>query len=455
MESGSGLNGLDKIVMLLHLLGMLAVAAPPLTQAQELRRTPIVDVFRRSHNTVVNISSTRTVTPRRSPFELFFDDWKPFFRPARQQLTSVGSGFVIHESGYLVTNAHVVERTSDTKIIFGDDSTYDAAIVAVDHDHDLALLQIEPQHNLQVIELGRSDDLLIGETAIAIGNPLGYQHTLTSGVISATHRELQLFNERTGRTVKYSDLIQTDASINPGNSGGPLLNSLGKLIGINTAIRGDAQNIGFAIPVEVLHNILPNMLLNEQQARYHLGMRVADDRIVSWVQDNGPAQRGGLVIGERITKVGGLAVGSTLDLAFALLDFEPGNRIAFQVQCEDGSVQMKSTRLQQPPPSDGRKLAEDKLGITLAPLTRALKSELNLHRQGGLLIAKVEKSGPAGRVGVKPGDILTVLDRYYVTSLEEAGQLLERTASGDRMRIRILRIEQDVIYRDSATVVLR
>ena len=157
------------------------------------------------------------------------------------------------------------------KVIFADGRELEAEIVAVDTEHDLTVLSVKTHEPIQAIKLGRSDDLMIGETVIAVGNPLGFQNTVTVGVVSALDRTLR-FSDR----VSYQGLIQTDASINPGNSGGPLLNINGELIGINTAIRGDAQNIGFAIPVDQLRALLPEILDIERLKRARIGMRLLD-----------------------------------------------------------------------------------------------------------------------------------------------------------------------------------
>ncbi|MCH8853078.1 MAG: trypsin-like peptidase domain-containing protein, partial [Planctomycetes bacterium] len=228
---------------LLITLGCLSVGGTAVADApaDNPRRTLVVEAFEKTHGAVVNISSTRIVeiSRSRSPLEFFFQDFDSFLGPRtrRYKSTSVGSGFVIHKNGYIVTNAHVVDRTTDVKITFDDQTSYDAEVVAEDRAHDLALLKIEPKSPLPVLQFGDSSDLMIGETVIAIGNPLGYEHTLTMGVVSATDRDLKLTGARTGQPVVYANLIQTDAGINPGNSGGPLLNVLGQLIGINTAIR--------------------------------------------------------------------------------------------------------------------------------------------------------------------------------------------------------------------------
>jgi S1-C subfamily serine protease len=218
---------------------------PPAAEARASRRTPVVEVFESARDAVVSISSTEKVIVRsRSPFDSFFDE---FFEmpPSRERSRDiVGSGFVIHSQGYIVTNAHVVARSSEQRVMFAGGAEYEATIVAADKSRDLAILKIDAGTSLPTLPFGRSDDLMIGETVVAIGNPFGFQHTVTAGVVSAVNRDVTI-----SREIVFEDLIQTDASINPGNSGGPLLNALGQLIGVNTAIRGDAENIGFAIPV--------------------------------------------------------------------------------------------------------------------------------------------------------------------------------------------------------------
>jgi len=204
------------------------------------RQTPIVLVYKKVNKAVVNIAGKRLVASSGWPnFELD-DFWfgRDFFSPRYR--TILGSGIVIHEDGYVVTNAHVVKNTEDIKVTFSDGSEYSAKIINADEDKDLAVLKIETDSELPFIHLGRSDDLMIGETVIAIGNPFGYAHTLTRGVISALGRDIQVY-----KGFWLRGLVQTDAPINPGNSGGPLLNINGRLIGINTAINPQAQNIGF------------------------------------------------------------------------------------------------------------------------------------------------------------------------------------------------------------------
>ncbi|MCG3137959.1 MAG: Periplasmic serine endoprotease DegP [Phycisphaerae bacterium] len=420
------------------------------------RRTPIVDVFERTHDAVVNISSTQLVKVRRSPFDLFFDDsWdRGFDQPRYKKLSSVGSGFVIHPSGYIITNAHVVNRASDVKIIFDDERQYDAEIVAADHEHDLALLKINSPSPLPTIHLGRSDDLLIGETVIAIGNPLGFQHSLTTGVISATQRDLQFTDPNNGKEVTYAGLIQTDAPINPGNSGGPLLNILGELIGINTAIRGDAQNIGFAIPVQTLRDFLPVMLRSEIKNRLLLGFSINAEREVVEVWDDSPAAQAGIVVGDRLTRLNQITLSSDAEFYFELLRYKPGQTLTLDLQHEQQERSVQIKLLDRPRP-DGGQLAWSKLGLRLEPLPDELAKTLRIHSASALLIKEVEKNSPAERIGIVAGDVLTLLGGFYVSNLDEVGQILESINSGEKLSIAILRIEGNILYRDGANITAR
>lgn len=445
---------------LLITLGCLSVGGTAVADApaDNPRRTLVVEAFEKTHGAVVNISSTRIVEISRSrnPLEFFFQDFDSFLGPRtrRYKSTSVGSGFVIHKNGYIVTNAHVVDRTTDVKITFDDQTSYDAEVVAEDRAHDLALLKIEPKSPLPVLQFGDSSDLMIGETVIAIGNPLGYEHTLTMGVVSATDRDLKLTGARTGQPVVYANLIQTDAGINPGNSGGPLLNVLGQLIGINTAIRSDAQNIGFAIPVNTLKRLLPVMIREQQKNQFSLGLSVDHHRRVTRVLKDGPASRAGVRVGDTVTAVNSKRVESDFDFYMQLLGHRPGQVVSLEA-LRSGSRRIARIRLQEPPRPDGAKLASEMLGMTLSPLSPQDARRLRLRSNAGLMIDRVQSSGPAHREGIAAGDILTRLGRYGVSDLDHIGLILDEAQAGDQIHVRILRLEQGKLYLYYTYVTLR
>ncbi|MBM3222759.1 MAG: trypsin-like serine protease [Candidatus Tectomicrobia bacterium] len=239
-----------------------------------------------------------------------------------------GSGFIWNQDGHIITNFHVIQGASGAKVTLADHSVWDAQLVGVAPDHDLAVLYIKaPSQQLKPLALGTSADLEVGQSVLAIGNPFGLDQTLTTGIISALGREI---NATTGRTI--SGVIQTDAAINPGNSGGPLLDSAGRLIGVNTAIyspSGSSAGIGFAVPVDTVNRIVPQLIRQGEITRPGLGVRIGDDRVlrrlnlsgvlVIEVEKGSAADTAGLR-GTRVDTRGGMVLG---DIIVAL----DGNRI--------------------------------------------------------------------------------------------------------------------------------
>jgi serine protease Do len=445
------------LAMLAEANAAVAGAAAPANQAHEddparmrARRTPVVEVFENNRDAVVNISAKEIVTVRDpwgggidSLFEEFFDMPRAptAIEPRTRQITrtSVGSGFVIHADGYLVTNAHVVAQTAERKAVFSDGREYDAQIVAFDTQRDLAVLKIEAEKPLPIIKLGRSNDLMIGETVVAIGNPLGFQNTVTAGVISATERQLDF-----ARGQSLTGLIQTDASINHGNSGGPLLNVLGELIGVNTAIRGDAQNIGFAIPVDQLREVLPDLLDVERRYRIVAGLTVdtVGPPVVTRVQPDSPAAKAGVREGDLLTKINGRAVNEGVDYCIGLIGHRANDEIELSLQRSGKTVSATLTLDGRPAP-DGPRLAQDRLGMVLEPLTDDIAQAIGFP-QGvqGLVVTQLEQRGPAAEAGIQLRDVLIAIGRHTVATTDDLGQLLEFVDSGERVPVTVLRVER-------------
>ncbi len=263
-----------------------------------------------------------------------------------------GSGFIWDTTGHIVTNFHVVYGAHTIDVILEDQSTYEASIVGVDPDHDLAVLKISvPRKPLPPLNIGKSRDLRVGQKVLAIGNPFGLDHTLTTGIVSALGRSIKSLNNRT-----IEDVIQTDAAINPGNSGGPLLDSSGKLIGVNTQIyspSGSSAGIGFAVPVSTVNRVIPQLIKYGKIIRPGLGISVIHDSIANrWgisgiiinrVAPNGPAhhaglrgirkaQRGRIELGDTITKVDGETVANLDDLLTILDRHAVGDRVTLTVK---------------------------------------------------------------------------------------------------------------------------
>ncbi|HEX5854630.1 MAG TPA: trypsin-like peptidase domain-containing protein, partial [Thermoanaerobaculia bacterium] len=237
-------------------------SAPPGARAE--RRTPIVEAVEKIGPAVVNISAEKLVQQRRSSLDAFlgFDA-----RPRGYRTESLGSGVILDSSGVVVTNDHVISGASSIWVTTADGRELEAKLEGADADNDLAVLTVDPK-NLRAAKVGTTSDLMIGETVIAIGNPFGLSNSVTTGIVSAVHRTVK---GESGRN--YSDFLQTDAAINPGNSGGALVNILGELIGINTAIVGGANTIGFAIPIDRARRVVDELLHYGEVKSVWLGLR--------------------------------------------------------------------------------------------------------------------------------------------------------------------------------------
>jgi len=414
------------------------------------RLTPVVRAYQRVRPAVVNISADKIVSLRYGWFDdgLFSDIFGEMFPKVRRHVPvrSLGSGFVINPAGYIITNAHVVLRAEKITVTMADGSEHEAAKISSDPDHDLAVLKIDPPAGkpLPYLPLGRSDDLMVGETVIVIGNPLGYANSLTTGVISALGRDLAFGDEK-----QLTGLIQTDAPINRGNSGGPLLNIKGELIGVNTAIRADAQNIGFAIPADRLAERLAGLLDTERLNRVVFGAVVrqqhgpaGDQLCVTEVRQDTPAY-GKLRPGDRIVTLDGLKVRQISDFACAMADKKPGSTV--RLGClRDGKELVLEVTLTLKPRPDGNALARKHFGLRLRELTPSLARDLRLAVDRGLVVVGVEGNSPADRLGMDVKDVLLQVGGFYVKDLDDLGLVLENVRPGQRVQLVVVR--RSVVY---------
>ncbi len=420
-------------------LGILVFVSPLFAQSEDSeqvkrtrRETDVVRAVRAEKDAVVNISTT-VLMKQEDENDIF-----QFFMPQAQvPVHSLGSGFILHQDGYIITNAHVVQRAREITVTFAGKTTAKAQVVGVDYEQDLAVIKITPPKKLHVLPLGRGDDLMIGETVIAIGNPLGYQHTVTVGVISATERTLDFPNGQT-----YRHLIQTDAAINPGNSGGPLLNINGELVGINAAIRGDAQNLGFAINVQALKQILPDLLNPENTRRINLGFKYtvdSDERVrIVTVNDDSPAYRAGIRAGDLIVACDGKAFRNPVDFYVALLQRPAGEKVSLALLRDTKKIDLAIPFDVKPKPN-GQALARKHLGLVLNHLSAEQAQQMNLADTPLLIVEKALSGYPAAQAGIRKGDILYQLDRYRLDSFDQVAQILDSTKRGQKIQVVIIR----------------
>lgn len=441
-------NFLLVLIMLLG-VGRTAAAAqdPAADAARNRRRTPVVDVFEKCHDAVVNVATTRIVRVR-SPFGGFpFEDFFELPRARQQRVSSVGSGFIIHSRGYIVTNYHVVAQTTDVQVGLSDNTVLPAQVIAADPDHDLAVLKIEPPRELPALPLGRSDDLMVGETVVAIGNPLGLGQTVTAGIVSARDREIRVNDQ-----IAYRGLIQTDTPINPGNSGGPLLDVNGELVGINTAIRGDAQNIGFAIPVSHLWSLLPSLLDIERRERVRVGLEVVGPSAeVVGVRDGSPAFKAGIRRGDRVVSFNAAPLHDGIDYYVRLLEQKPGAKMKLTLRRGDKSVDAV-VPLEVVPPPDGAKLAQQMFGLKLRPIPESVRRDLAREFGSGLLstvglaVDGVERNSPAEEAEFERGEIILRVGRAPAPTLEDLGLFLEQVGPGEPVAFDVLTLRADAAY---------
>ncbi|MGH7474879.1 MAG: trypsin-like peptidase domain-containing protein [Longimicrobiales bacterium] len=412
------------------------------------RRTAIVAAAERVAPAVVSVNVIRrtTVQPR--------SIWESFFIPPgyEREVAGLGSGFIVSADGLVVTNEHVVRGATQLVVTLPDGRDLEAELVGTDELNDLALLRmVVPRGGppLSVAPLGDSRALLIGEWAIAIGNPLGYlmsntEPTVTAGVISGIGRNI-VSGGQAGEGGLYVDMIQTDASINPGNSGGPLVNARGEVIGVNSSIfsrSGGSEGLGFAIPINRTRRIVADLLEDGAVRRAWIGVEVepsnpnafgrSGEIVVGSVAPGSPAERARLRVGTTIVRAGERRIRTPLDWDAALLDASVGEPL--EVTLREGDRE----RVVQLVPADLPSLSAERIrafsDFELITLTPAVRAERQLASERGALI--VGLSDQARRsLGLQDGDLIVQINRTRITSAEQAATLLRRLAGGGAVRL--------------------
>ena len=398
-------------------------------EASSLRRTAIVRAVQEAAPSVVNIHGRKTVRTDQSESASNADGFK--------QVNGMGTGVVIDERGYIVTNYHVIEGVRQIQVTTapawradgtrGESRTVIGRLIAHDPTTDLAIIKIDVDAPQPVIRIGRSSDLLAGEPVVAIGNAYGYEHTVTRGIISALHRPVQVSD-----TQKYHDLIQTDASINPGNSGGPLLNIDGDMIGINVAVRVGAQGIGFAVPIDQAIDVTSKLM--DDEVTRHVGHGVAGHTVttavsskfvVKSIRAGSPADTAGLGVGDVVTAVNDTKVVHSLDFECALLDRQPGETLTVTVKRDDEVRDLELVLANAH--RETNTVADHSwrmLGLKLAPIADRTFRQLNSGYRGGLRITSVRANGPAHNQGIRTGDVLVGMHKWETVSIDNMSYIL-------------------------------
>ncbi len=409
-------------------------------------RTDFKDLVKEVGPAVVNISTERTAKMRAMPFP-FNEDFDFFFpfggpggrqqQPQERKQTSLGSGFIISDDGYIVTNNHVIEGAEVIRVNFDSsnkqDNSYEAKVIGTDKETDLALLKIEAPQKLPFIKFGDSDALEVGEWVVAIGNPLGLDHTVTAGILSAKFRNID-----SSSLVRF---LQTDASINPGNSGGPLINMRGEVIGINTAIAAQAQGIGFAIPSSLASDIIATLRSDTKISRGWLGVTIqpvdaatakalglpkAQGALISGTMPGQPAEKAGIEAGDVILKIDGADINSPEDLQQTIMRKKPGDTVTAQVWRDGKNKNVKIKLMER----GNTESADDKadqntadnspLGLQLRPINPQEANRLRIDpKQGGLMVTAVEPGKLGAQARLNRGDVIVAVGRKPVNTVED------------------------------------
>ncbi len=422
------------LLAVLPILAIGSVASADL----ESRRTPIVRAIERVAPATVNITSTQEIRRSVNPFfrsDPFFDEFFGRFVDPRRTVQSLGTGLIISPEGHVLTNQHVLAGATQIHVVLSDGREFECELIGADPETDLAVVQIRAREPLPFVELGNSDDLLIGETVIAIGNPFGLHHTVTTGVLSAENRSIRS-SER-----EYHGFLQTDASINPGNSGGPLLNLDGEVIAINTAIFREAEGIGFAIPINRAKRVVDDLLAHGEVIPVWLGLRLQDltqalrdafstrarsGVLITHVFDDSPADRANLRRGDILLELDGAKIGSTRNYFEVLAGLTDGDRDQLAID-RGGELHQLDARAEIFPESRADELGQILLGVEVAEPRGGQASR-------GLIVRRVIPRSSADYTGIRPGDLIRKINqdpvedriafRKAITKLRGRGQVL-------------------------------
>ncbi len=432
--------------------------APVLKLNDPLPSNLFVELAKAINPAVVNISTS--VIPKGRQFrDPMLEMLEQFYGMRLQQPNEVqngkprrmglGTGFIIREDGLIVTNNHVIENADliEVQLTENSDKQYKAEIIGRDSRTDIALIKIKPDIKLTVAALGSSEDTQVGEWVAAFGNPYGHGHSVTKGIISSKGREISEINKL--------PLLQTDASINPGNSGGPLVNSKGLVIGVNSAIDARAQGIGFAIPIDEVKKIIPQLEKRGSIRKGYLGVYLGDidDRGANALNiedfrgavvlgiDNGPAKKAGLKIYDIVLEFNGKKIKSSQDLTDTVSDIEPGKKVKAKILRGEKTITVdiiiterpdekiiaqnrfrsESESIESQPTAQEKTNTPYNLGIQISDLTEKIKQDYNLNSDlKNPIITAVAKNSTASQIGLRVGDVILNVNKIEPNTAQQA-----------------------------------
>ena len=413
---------------------------------------------------VVNIQVTRKISKadfpmfrgnpfgNQDPFGEFFGQFRGSIPERKQQ--GVGSGCIISNDGDVLTNNHVIEDADQIKVKLANGKELDARIIGRDPKTDLALIKVEGTSDIKPLKLGDSDALRVGNWVVAVGSPFGLEQTVTAGIVSAKGRVIG--------SGPYDNFIQTDASINPGNSGGPLINMQGEVIGINTAIIASGQGIGFAIPINMAKDIVPQLQKTGHVTRGLLGVSIQDltpelarsfglketqGALVAKVVSGGPADKAGIAIGDVITSFNGHAVTTSKDLSRIVAATPVGETVTVRLIREGKELNLsaKIGEMEEATEKTAKAATHNTIGLSVQNLTPQIASELGIQETAGVVVTVVEPGGAAAEAMIQAGDIIREVNRKPIKNAADFARKIDQAKSGDSLLFLIER-QQNTLF---------
>ncbi len=449
-----------KRVLLFSLAFLTAGFLPAGSAFAKMVIPDFVELAKKLKPTVVNIGAAKTIKPQRrfshpfggnefgnDPFQEFFGRFFDEPQHAFKQ-RSLGSGFIISDDGYILTNAHVVIGADEIKVKLADGREFKGTVKGLDEKLDIALVKIEAKDHLPVAKLGDSDAIQVGEWVMAIGNPFGLAQTVTAGIVSATGRVIG--------SGPYDDFIQTDASINPGNSGGPLFNASGEVVGINTAIVAGGQGIGFAIPVNMATSIVTQLKEKGKVTRGWLGVGIQalspelaqsfglegeKGALITEVRKDSPADKAGLKTEDIVLEYDGKQVHDANELSRLVASTAVGKKVVIKVLRSGKSEEVPVTigRLSEDAEGERAAVSEDTLGVSVKELTKEQARSMGFAGSGGVVVVEVKPGGAAEDAGIVRGDIIKEVNAAKIEHMGDYEKAIAARKKGGVVRLLLRR----------------